>query len=441
MRNESGPQNRETHSIAQAAWHSLVWLVVANAVGALIAILLLAPGLNHWLGEWSYGRWMTVHMDLELYGWTSLPLIGFLFHAYRADRGVTERWCRPILWVWSSALAVGAISWLSGRMSGKLFLDWSGYAEVFFLAAILTLWLLLLFALVNHWQLLQEAHLWPEVTRICGLILLLAVPFVLFAAAGPKNYPPVNPDSGGPTGASQLESTLAVVAIVLMLPLAIAQRKIAGLRSIVLAWMVWAAELVLCFKLGRGDASNHLPSQYLSLATLLVWLPLTRAYFSAFWWNANTQRWRSATLWWWSALLLTGWITFLPGVLDRFKFTDGLVGHSFIAMAGFTSSLIILVMVQLLGEAGWIFNRLRSFVLWNASVIAYATVMVIAGWFEGSDPSFTIVPGPLRNVLYILRLLTGILMLIASIDWLRDASSLLRRPVSFPIETLQEKTA
>ena len=49
--------------------------------------------------------------------------------------------------------------------------------------------------------------------------------------------------------------------------------------------------------------------------------------------------------------MLTGWVSFLPGVLDRMKFTDGLVGHSFVAMGGFTSSLIIVVMIQLLGEA------------------------------------------------------------------------------------------
>ena len=113
-------------------------------------------------------------------------------------------------------------------------------------------------------------------------------------------------------------------------------------------------------------------------------------------------------LWWWAALVITGWVFFLPGVLDHLKFTDGLVGHSFVAMAGFTSSLIIFVMVQLLGEGGWIFNRSRSFYLWNGSVIAYVILMTLAGRREGSDPTFTIVPGPARNLLYALRLVTGI---------------------------------
>ena len=55
------------------------------------------PGLNHWLGEWTYGRWIMVHMNLELYGWCSLPLVGFLFRVYGADRGPTAAWCRPVL--------------------------------------------------------------------------------------------------------------------------------------------------------------------------------------------------------------------------------------------------------------------------------------------------------------------------------------------------------
>jgi cytochrome c oxidase cbb3-type subunit 1 len=181
----------------------------------------------------------------------------------------------------------------------------------------------------------------------------------------------------------------------------------------------------------------------LSLGSLLVWLPLTPAYYAAFQWNSNTRRWRLAFLWWWAALVVTGWVFFLPGVLDHFKFTDGLVGHSFVAMAGFTSSLIIFVMVQLLGEGGWIFNRLRSFYLWHGSVIAYIVVVTVAGWREGFDPSFTIIPGLERNILYTLRLLTGILMLIASVDWFLDASTLLIEPVLAPADpqVLEEKTA
>jgi cytochrome c oxidase cbb3-type subunit 1 len=429
-----------TRAVANAAWHSLFWLVVANAIGVLIAILLLLPVLNRQLGEWTYGRWVMLHMNLELYGWTSLPLVGFLFRVYGADRGPAANWCRPVLWVWSASIGVGAASWLSGHSSGKLFLDWSGYARILFPYALLALWLLLVLSLIANWSKSENANLIAWVAKLAGLVILLAVPFVLYIVSGPNTSPPVNPATGGPTGASQLESSLAIVAVLLMLPFGIAPRKPGKSRIIAIAWIVLAAESILCAALGRADISHHQPGQFLSLGSLLIWLPLTPAYYAAFAWRASTRRWRLAFLWWWAALVITGWVFFLPGILDHFKFTDGLVGHSFVAMAGFTSSLIIFVMVQLLGDDGWIFNRIRSFLLWNGSVIAYVVLMLVAGWREGFDPAFTIVPGMLRNVLYTLRLITGFLMLLASLDWLVDATALLRKPVPVSIEFPQEET-
>ncbi len=115
---------------------------------------------------------------------------------------------------------------------------------------------------------------------------------------------------------------------------------------------------------------------------------------------------------------------FLPGVLDHFKFTDGLVGHSLLAMGGFVSSLLIFVMVQLMGDDGWIFNGAWSFYLWQASVLVYVLIMFFAGWREGFDPAFSMVPGVLRNSIYTLRLLLGIFLLAASLDWFVDALAL-----------------
>jgi len=239
-------------------------------------------------------------------------------------------------------------------------------------------------------------------------------------------YPPINPDTGGPTGASQLESVLIILAVLLLLPFGLTRYKTRRCWKNTLAWSVFAGEFLLCAALGRGDVSHHRPVQYISLGSLLVWLPLTPAYYSTFLWHANTRRWRIAFLCWWSVLVPTGWCLFLPGVLDHFKFTDGLVAHSLLAMAGFVTSLLIFVMVQLLGEDGWIFNRTWSFYVWQLAVATYILLMFFAGWREGSDPAFTIVPGLLRNSLYSLRLVLGVLMLVASADWLIDATFLLR---------------
>jgi len=198
MLDEGAPHRPAAQVIASAAWHSLFWLVTANAIGVLLAILLLVPSLNPLLGEWTYGRWIMVHMNLELYGWTSLPLVAFLFKIYGADRGPGEKWCRPVLWVWSTALGVGALSWLSGHSSGKLFLDWTGYSRVLFIAALFAVWTLLAFAFLRGLSRARNTAMVSLGTRLFCLLILFAVPMILHLASSPNSYPPVNPDTGAP---------------------------------------------------------------------------------------------------------------------------------------------------------------------------------------------------------------------------------------------------
>jgi cytochrome c oxidase cbb3-type subunit 1 len=419
------PQQHASPAVAGAVWHSLVWLVLGNAMGVMIAILLLLPGLNPWLGEWTYGRWMMVHMNTALYGWCSLPMLGFLFKVYGADRGGLSIWCRPVLWLWSGALVVGSISWLSGQSSGKLFLDWSGFARLFFPLSMASLWLLLTIVFVSKLRQDPQPRRAALLAKVLGLIILAAVPFAIYFASSLTVYPAVNPDTGGPTGASQLESSLGVVLILLVLPFGITRRKEGRANAVWLSWIIFFAETALIFVLGGMDISHHRPAQYLGLASLLIWLPLVPAYYAAFQWHAATRGWRIAMFWWWGGLVVSGWVLFLPGILDRIKFTDVLVGHSLTAVAGFLTALLIFVMIQLIGEEdAWIFNRTWSFHAWNLGVLAYVIIISIAGWIESANPAFTIVPGPARQVLYFVRLLTGIAMLLGSAEWLIAASSL-----------------
>jgi cytochrome c oxidase cbb3-type subunit 1 len=424
--------------MATTAWHSLLWLVIANSVGVLLATMLLFPQVDILFEQWTYGRWMPVHMNLQLYGWCSLPLVAFFFKVYGSDRQHVAVWCRPVLWVWSCALGIGALFWLNGYSSGKLFLDWIGYPLVLFTMALASLWILLTYSFVSGRKRAANSSLPAQILKMTGLALLLLVPFLIYFAASPAVYPPVNPDTGGPTGASQLESTLVVIAILLLLPFGLTGRKASRSWQMTVAWVVFAAEFLLCLGLGRANVSHHRPIQWISLGSLLVWIPLTPAYYNAFLWHQNTRRWRIAFLCWWSILVPTGWLLFLPGVLDHFKFTDGLVGHSLLAMAGFVSSLLIFVMVQLLGDDGWIFNGTWSFYVWQASVLAYVLIMFFAGWREGSDPAFSIVPGVLRNTIYALRLLLGTLILFASLDWFVDVFRLLKE---IPSTYLTERQA
>ena len=419
-------QGAAMQPVGVAAWHALLWLVAGNAIGVILALLLLLPSLNVVLGEWSYGRWMMVHVNILLYGWCSLPMLGWLFRIYGADRGRIAAWCRPVLWAWSSTLLVGSFTWLEGRSSGKLFLDWSGYARIIFPAAMLVLWVLLSLSLTSGWTAVGNSTWGARAVKVIGLAVLLAVPFAIYAASGPGMYPAINPATGGPTGESQLKSSLGVVAILLIVPFGVARRRRGRHWPIGAAVVLFALECILCASLSRGDISHHVPAQFLSLGSLLVWLPLAPAYYATFQWHEQTRRWRSALLWWWGFLVVSGWVMFLPGVLDHFKFTDGLVGHSLVAVAGFLTALLAVVLVQLLGDSGWILTRRWSFHMWNWSVLGYVVLMLIAGWIEGNDPAFTIAPGAVRNTLYGLRLCSGLLMLISSVEWLVAASALLR---------------
>lgn len=403
--------------VTSAVQHALCWLVVGNAIGVMIAVLLLLPGLNVWLGEWTYGRWMMVHMNVLLFGWCSIPMLALLFKAYRVDRGRLAAWSRPVVWVWSAALIVGSYSWLQGHSSGKLFLDWSGYSRIFFPFALLCLWAFLAYAFaVDREQ--RSGNLIGIAARILGLFALLPVPVALYMASNPRIYPAINPDTGGPTGASQLESTLGVVLILLALPFAVAPRRHQHIRIVIGAWIAFLLELLLLAIINGGDVSHRVPAQYLSLASVLIWIPLIPAYYRQFEWNSATRRWRTAFLWWWTGLVLSGWIMFLPGILERIKFTDVLVGHSLVAVAGFLSAYVIFILVQILGEVdAWILNRTWSFYAWNMGVLAYVIIIMVAGWLETTDPAFTISPGLARNIIYVIRLLTGVSMLAGSLEW------------------------
>lgn len=403
--------------VAAAAWHGLAWLVVANIIGVWLAILLLIPSAGGWLGEWTYGRWMPVHLNFQLYGWISLPLVAWLLRVYKADRAPFAVWSRTALWMWSLALTLGATSWLSGHSSGKLFLDWTGYPRVYFPLAILFLWGVLVSAFFRNWRSSADAVLARSV-KLFGLGVLLLVPFAIYAAANPSIYPPVNPDSGGPTGASQLESVLVIVLILFLLPFGLGERKLGNGRWIATSWIVFGIEALLCLSLGREDASHHRPTQFISLGSLLVWVPLIPAYYSGFAWQQRSRLWEKAVLFWWALLIPTGWCLFLPGVLDHLKFTDGLVSHSLMAMAGFVTSLLILVLAVLLGDDGDVFDSRWAYAFWHGGTLVYAAIMLVAGWIEGYDPTFTMIPSATRNSIYVLRLLCGVAMAAASANWL-----------------------
>ncbi len=406
-----------TDPLAVVAWHGLAWLSVSNCIGLLLGWLLLFPQMNGYLGEWTYGRWMPLHLNLNLYGWGSLPLVAWLLKVYHADRPPAAEWSRAALWGWSAALAVGAVSWLTGHGSGKLFLDWDGYARAVWAVATFFLWLVLAWSLRCHWLAERHSASTRRVIKVAGLAALLFVPVILYWAAEPSVYPPVNPDTGGPTGASLLESTLGIVLILLLLPHGVVKREPARWRTSLWVWILLAAEAALSVAMGRGNSSHHLSREILGLGSLIIWVAVLPVYFNSFQWPPGARRWLTACLCWWGILVVSSWVMFLPGILDHCKFTDALVGHSHMAMAGFLSSLNVFLLVCLLGQSGRGFCSTWAFYAWQAGTLGYVLTMFAAGWFESGDLGFTIVPGRICNLLYALRLLSGAVMTAAGIHW------------------------
>lgn len=357
--------NRSSIGVQSASVHAFGWLFLANLVGLWLALLLVVPDMGSMLGEYSYGRWVPLHLNLQLYGWCSLPLIGLLFYAF----GGSGRFARVCVWIWSAALLVGAIDWLQGMTSGKIFLDWEGASLAMLVCAMLVLWLYLV---RETWKCFRE-KLGGLVWRLAVVLILLPVPFVMIHAADPAVYPPVNPESGGPTGASLLGSSLSIVILLLLLPATTGWQGSDSKRLWTkIGWGMFFVHCVLFGMMKHGNSSHRDMEQIAGLGLLLLWIPLMPLYLKQWHWHMGLTSWVNVSCAWLSVLILTGWMSFLPHLLDGMKFTNGLVAHSHLAMAGFVSSFLMVVLGQILPEEK--LGKLTSpllFKVWNIAVLIY----------------------------------------------------------------------
>ena len=408
---EMSPEDRQ--AIAGDPWphavvrHAFAWLVLANCTGVLMSVLLVRPELGEILSPLSYGRWMPVHANAQLYGWCSLPLIGVLYGWYRPGGQQTglDQAFRAVLGVWSLALALGVLSWLGGLNSGKLFLEWRGLARLPLPLAMSCLWAVL--ARATWLRRGQDGATW----RVLGMATLLPVPALMLWATSRHSFPPVNPDSGGATGSSLLGSTLGIVAIFALLPpmLRLPETRPAW-RTRSLCWVTLLASLLVYAAAGHGHLSHHDPAQIASLATLLLWIPLGCAYYRTFSWSGAARPWLVGAALWWAVLVGSGLITFLPGMSERLKFTHGLVAHAHAAMAGFLTCMLIALLSQLT------YRKLGGSLAWQALNGVHVFVLSVLGWTESEGGA--LFRGELwTRDLLILRLGVGIGMLALSVVW------------------------
>ncbi|HEX6850454.1 MAG TPA: hypothetical protein VF139_03540 [Candidatus Polarisedimenticolaceae bacterium] len=395
--------------------HAALWLVVACGFGLAMATLLVAPALGAALGPATFGRLASVHLDTALYGWCALPLVALLLRAY--DPG-TKAWSRAAEWIvqlWSGALLIGTVAWLSGISSGKVFLEWSGLARGAFLAALVALAGLLAagaFALSG-----RPGH----GGRVLLWIGLAAVPGALALATSPASYPPVNPATGGPTGADLLGSSLAVVAIVLVFPFLLGLAEPRRAKEAIGPAVALALHLLAFLAMGRGDHGHREVVQALAVASVVVWLPVLAWWLRRFAWPEGARRWKLALGVWAIALVASGTGSFVPGVLERVKFTNVLVGHAHLAMAGVASALGGLVWTTAAGGGGGPFGAKGPFIGWQVGCAAHVVAATAAGVREVLVPGVLFRSDPWIDGFYAARLAAGAAMAWAAWAWLRGS--------------------
>jgi cytochrome c oxidase cbb3-type subunit I len=421
----TAPTPSRADRVADAARHGLLWLVVGNALGLLLALLLLEPRLGELLTPWTYGRLMPLHLNVQLFGWCSLPLVALLFLGFLPADGRSPL-AGVALHGWSAALALGAASWLFGATTAKPFLDWAGPARWVLLAELVLLEVALV---VGWWQRTRPtAAARPgRLGRLRGwltLALLATVPAALWVATRPEVYPPINPATGGPTGGSLLGSTLGIVAIFLLCPYLLDLTPTRPTRRA--AWLsfgLFGLHALAFGLLDHGDHSHRELAQFAAVASLAVWPPVLWLWLRRFQWPAGSGRWLAAFAAWGTLLVGTAIATFLPGVLERLKFTNGLVAHAHLAMAGMVTSFLLLALVAT--GAGHGLGRplaaARPFWLWNLGTLLHVGALLVAGWIEGGDLGWIVRGGAPLTVPYSLRAAAGALMLLASLEWLRGA--------------------
>jgi cytochrome c oxidase cbb3-type subunit 1 len=400
---------RQHAGVTMAARHALAWLVLGNSVGVWLALLLVWPDMQ--AGEWSYGRWVPVHLNIQLYGWSALPLVAWLLHVYEVHRSKLAAWAPAAVWAWTTALALGVLLWLNGQSSGKIFLDWRGGALWGLVVAMSMLWVLLASAwweLANGWRPSRRA------VSLLGVLALATVPAAMVYAASPVVYPPVDSTTGGPTGSSLLGSAMVVVTLMMLLPRAGAASG-AGRAG----WWVWTY-LVNCwliFGVAEWIGGTHLQFHQIgAMLLLLPWVWIVPWDWAAFDWPHGSRVWRIALFAWWGLLVLSGVTMYLPGLLDRLKFTQGLVAHSHLAMAGFTTSFCALLLVALTGRA---LGGQRSVAAWHLAVLVMLGLLVAMGWREGGGFSWMTVVPEWRTTGLLARAVCGIVLLGISVSWLK----------------------
>ena len=290
--------------------------------GFICRCCLLAPDLQ--LAEWTYGRWVPVHLNVQLYGWTSLPLVAWLFSIYEVDRSKARRLgTRRGVGVDRGAgrrrVSLARRRRLPEKSSsiGRAARLWG------FVAAQVLLWVVLAAAWRERsgaWSKSDGVRLAGRIGRAgagAGVAGLRRIARRL-SAGGPHDRRPdgLQPvrfiaDRGGPDAVAAAGGGGF-------------DRHARNTRGI---WIFFAA-LMAGVRRDRSAsaARTSTPHQIGAMLLLLPWVWWLPRDWAGFDWPEGSASWRGAMFGWWGLLVVSGVLMYQPGVLDRSEVHPGAGG-------------------------------------------------------------------------------------------------------------------
>ena len=102
-------------------------------------------------------------------------------------------------------------------------------------------------------------------------------------------------------------------------------------------------------------------------------------------------------------------------ILNRIKFTQGLVAHTHLAMAGFTTSFCALLIHSLTGKR---IGGNVTVAVWHGAVVVMIVALAFMGWREGAEPSWMLMKPAWHEFGLAVRSACGVAMLAVSLAWL-----------------------
>lgn len=418
--------SKHSYAAYNIAFFSLLFLFIGNIFGLLLSVLIIWPDLNNLSEGITYGRLVPVHLNTQLYGWCALPLLGLLYAIFLRDVDWKVKSSSLPIYSWTCSLLIGAISWIMGSTTGKIFLEWKGIPKYLFITNLV--YLLLFLGIKFSKNRAHDSRLILSF-KIILLSLLTFIPFIFLKALSIETFPPINTISSGATGTSLLLSTLVVVFIMILSPRVL---KIGNLNknSSNILFSVLAAHFVLGLCTNVANSSNLDLDQIFGLSSLIIWIPLVYWYYRNIHLNPLQKKWIYAVYFYGLILVLSATSMFLAPILSEIKFTSFLVAHVHLAMGGVLSSYLIFILMNLdfLKHFQHIFSRVRIFWTYNLGLVLHLLSLMLIGSLELKASGFNY--GVPWNFPYYLRLVGGILMLYASGDMLLSLNNLSNKQIS-----------